>query len=204
MCVMEQNSSFTTQAVLQKFRSLFVFRDDGCIRHIGTTWIWEQRKITDELLLAHLQRKQVIGLCPVKDGKLIWSAIDFDVHGEGTKESLQPDVLATLDNLSRLGIQGHLEDSGRGYHIWVFVEEPVSAEEMKRVLSPVLSGKHAIYAGGNSIRLPLGVYPTDRRIFCCFLKRDFTPYQNQRDYLLNHIHPTPLAEFERVVKLNET
>lgn len=190
--------------VLAKFRQLFVFKDDTIIRHIGTTWLWQETKVTDRLILDHLSRRACIGLCPLRKGEVKWAAVDFDAHGDGPKDALQPEILATLANLDKHGIAAHIEDSGRGYHLWVFFAQPASADAVRKMLAQWIVGRHEIYCDGHSIRLPLGVYPTDKRLFCCFLDRDFCPVPDQRDYLVRRIHPTdPRVLDEALNSLNE-
>jgi len=185
--------------VLTKFRALFVLKDDSIIRHIGSTWIWQETRVTDRLLLDHLARRICIGLCPLRKGEVKWTAFDFDAHGDHSKEDLQPDVLATLTALQAHGIDGHIEDSGRGYHIWVFFEQPLPADPVRRLLARLMAGNHEIYCNGHSIRLPLGAYPENKKFFCCFLDKEFKPFPDQREYLVRRIRPTEMRILERAL-----
>ena len=179
----------TQQQVVQRFRSRLVCRDDHYLRHDGASWERVRGPVTDRVLLAHLARRECIALAPAKNWSLIWAAINFNAHGIQPKQLLQGDVLATLEQLEYHGIGGHIVESGRGYHLWVFLEEPCSAKATQVLLERLTAGDHEVYAGDRAIRLPLGAYHDDRDIFWCFLGRTFEPVEDQRDYLVDNTTP---------------
>ena len=41
------------------------------------------------------------------------------------KEELQENVIQTKQNLTKLNIDSHIEQSGRGFHLWIFFEKPI-------------------------------------------------------------------------------
>lgn len=98
-------------------------------------------------------------------------------------------MLGTLDNLELHGLTGHIVESRRGYHVWLFLEEPCSAKATDVLLARQVAGEHGVFAGERPIRLPLGVHHEDRNLFCCFLDREFRPIEDQRNYLVNVIAP---------------
>lgn len=60
-----------------------------------------------------------------------WGCTDLD---DGYDTSL-PDALAIVYALKKLGVQAHIERSkGKGYHVWVFADQWVPAEIMRRAL----------------------------------------------------------------------
>jgi len=179
----------TQQEVLARFRTLFVHRDDSYFRYDSGSWERVRGAITDQVLYAHLTRRECIALAPAWKWKLKWAAINFNADVIATKTIVQDDVLATLDNLELHGLSGHIVESRRGYHVWVFLEEPCSAKATEVLLERLVAGEHEVYAGERSIRLPLGVHHEERRLFCCFLDREFQPIGDQRNYLVNVITP---------------
>ena len=116
--------------------------------------------------------------------------IEFSADVIATKKALQDDVLGTLDKLDQCGIGGHIVETGRGYQLWVFLEEPCSAKATEVLLDRLMVGEHEVHAGQHPVGLPLGVDCGDREVFCSFLNRIFAPVANQRDYLVHTIPAT--------------
>ncbi len=88
-----------------------------------------------------------------------------------------------------MSIDSHLEQSGRGYHLWLFSEEPILRERIERFVEQFIYYSAELYAGKTKIRIPLGSYQKDKSIFCGFLDDNFNLFENQEQYLLN-IKPT--------------
>ena len=185
-------SMITQQQVLDRFRRLFVCRDDCYHRYDDGGRKWERINgpISDEAILAHLTRRECIALAPVKQFALIWAAIEFTAEIVFTKKTLQDDVLNTLEKLDQCGIGGHIVEIANGYQVWVFLEEPCSAKATEVLLHRLTVGEHVVHAGQGPIGLPLGVDHDDRDVFCGFLNGFFAPVENQRDYLVHMITPT--------------
>jgi len=179
----------TQQEVLARFRALFVHREDRYFRYDSGAWERVRGAITERVVYAHLTRRECIALAPAWKWALKWAAINFNAHGIPTKATLHDDVLGTLDNLERHGLSGHTVESRRGYHVWVFLEEPCSAKATEVLLTRLVAGEYEVYAGESPIRLPLGVHHEDRTLFCCFLDREFQPIDDQRNYLVNVVTP---------------
>ena len=180
----------TQQQVIERFRSLFVCRDDCYHRHDGKSWERVAGPMTDSVILAHLTRRECIALAPVKQFSLTWAVIDFATEVVFTKKTLQDDVLNTLEKLDQCGIAGHIVETGKGYQIWVFLEEPCSAKATEVLLGTLMVGEHQVHAGQSPVGLPLGVDHGDRDVFCCFLSRFFVPVPDQREYLVHTTPPT--------------
>lgn len=176
--------------VIARFRSLFVCRDDGYHRHDGKKWERVTGPLTDEVVLAHLTRRECIALAPAKQFTLTWAAIDFRAQVVATKKTVQDDVQATLDQLDHHCIAGHIVESGRGYQLWVFLEEACSAKATEVLLEKLKQGEHQVYAAKQPVRLPLGLDHEHPEVFCCFVDREFEPVRDQRDYLVNAITPS--------------
>ncbi len=98
--------------------------------------------VTDEVIRHHLSgtdaqgRSFVAGVYPVLSAETCWFlAVDFD---EGDWAA---DALAFLESCTRLGVAGALERSrsGKGGHVWVFFEEPVTASLARKLGAHVLT-----------------------------------------------------------------
>jgi hypothetical protein len=181
-----------SEQALQKYCSLFLHNTLLYIIHSGKTWLTKTSLVTPELISKHLERKITIGLQPEKpDGTVKWLAIDFDAHNDEPKEELQENVIKTKQNLSKLNINSHIEQSGRGYHLWIFFEKPIKRDQIEDFIKRSVYYSAEIYAGKTKIRIPLGSYQKDKSIFCAFLDDNFNQIENQEEYLLN-IKPTSL------------
>ena len=177
----------TRQEVLATFRALFAHRDDSYHRHVNGAWERVQGAVNAQRLFAHLTVREYIALAPAWNWALKWACVNYNARGTPTKATLQGDVLGTLRKLH--GINGHIAESRRGYHVWVFLEDPCSTKATEALLERLVAGEHEVYAGERPIRLPLGVHHEDRELFCCFVDRDFQPIEDQRSYLVNGITP---------------
>lgn len=174
----------------QKYCSLFFHNTSLYIIHTGSTWLTVKQEVTSELIKKHLERQIVIGLCPQKDdGTVKWVAIDFDAHNGEQIETIKENVRKTKENLTKVNIDSHLEQSGRGYHLWLFLEEPILRERIERFIGQFIYHSAELYSGKTKIRIPLGSYQKDKSIFCGFLDDNFNLIENQEQYLLN-IKPT--------------
>jgi hypothetical protein len=183
-----------------KYCKLFLHNNLLYIIHSGKTWLTEKRLVTPDLISKHLERKITIGLQPSKpDGTVKWLAIDFDAHNDEPKEELQENVIKTKENLTKLNIDSHIEQSGRGYHLWIFFEKPILRENIEDFIKKFVYHSAEIYAGKTKIRIPLGSYQKDKSIFCGFLDENFTLIENQEKYLLN-IKPTSLDTIKEAKK----
>ncbi len=182
--------------LLGKYCSLFLHNTSQYIISLSGNWITENREVTPALIQKHLEHKITIGLSPVKeDNTLKWVAYDFDAHNDEPMKELKENVIKTRENLAKVGIDSHIEKSGRGYHLWVFFEEPIAREKIENFLKQFAYHSLEIYAGKTKIRIPLGAYQKDRSIFCGFLDKSFNLIQNQQEYLMN-IKPTLLQTIQ--------
>lgn len=181
-----------SRVILDKYCSLFLYNTSLYIIHNGKTWLTEKRLVTPELINKHLERKITIGLQPLKlDGTIKWLVIDFDAHNDEPKEELQENVIKTKQNLTKFHIDSHIEQSGRGYHLWIFFEKPILRENIEEFIKKFIYHSAEIYAGKTKIRIPLGSYQKDKSIFCGFVDETFNLIENQGAYILN-IKPTNL------------
>ena len=186
---------------LDKYLSLFLHNNSLYIIHTGKTWLTEKQEVIPQLIQKHLERKITIGLCPVReDNTLKWVAFDFDAHNDEPIEEIQENVKKTKENLKKVNIDSHIEKSGRGYHLWIFLEEPILRERIEKFLKRFAYHSAEIYAGKQKIRIPLGSYQKDKSIFCGFLDDNFNLVGNQEEYLLD-IKPTSLETIKQAKKM---
>ena len=181
-----------SSAALQKYCSLFLHNTNLYIIHNGRTWITEKTEVTKDLIQKHLERKITIGLQPQKeDGTVKWAAIDYDAHNDEPIEEIQENLLKTKTNLIKVNIDSHIEQSGRGYHLWILFEEPIQRDSIERLIKQFIYHSAELYAGKQKIRIPLGSYQKNKSIFCGFLDNNLDLIQNQEEYLMN-IKPTSI------------
>jgi len=181
-----------SESAIAKYCNLFLYNTKLYIIHSGRTWLTENKEVTKDLIQKHLERKIIIGLQPQKeDGTVKWAAIDFDVHNDEPMGDIQENLLKTKENLSKVNIDSHIEQSGRGYHLWIFFEEPIKRDSIERLTKQFIYHSAELYAGKQKIRIPLGSYQKDKSIFCGFLDDNLNLIQNQEGYLIN-IKPTSI------------
>jgi superfamily II DNA or RNA helicase len=179
----------------------------------------ENRKllpITDEVILGHLTGKHTIGVYPLLYDETCWFlAADFD------KKTWLEDAKAFLDTCNQIGIPAALERSrsGKGGHVWILFEEPVSASLARKlgfsILTRTLEKRHQLGLDsydrffpnqdtlpkggfGNLIALPLQWAPREKGN-SAFLDQEGIPYPDQWLFL-SCIRKLPLEELETVVQ----
>ena len=158
------------------------------------------RPISDQAVIDHLSAKPTIGVYPLLLDETCWFlAVDFD------GESWHDDSLAFLSASDAMGVPAYLERSrsGRGGHVWIFFDSPVSAAVARdlgaAILTRAMDGRcqmsFASYdrffpnqstmpkgGFGNLIALPLQHGP--RKLGnSVFVSRSFEPYADQWAYL---------------------
>ena len=166
---------------VQKYFNLLLHNNSLYIIHNGRTWLTEKQEVTPELIKKHLERKITIGLQPQKeDGTVKWLAIDFDAHNDEPIEEIQENLLKTKENLRNVNIDSHIEQSGRGYHLWIFFEEPIQRGTIEKLIKQFIYHSAELYAGKQKIRIPLGSYQKDKSIFCGFLDNNLNRSEERR------------------------
>lgn len=92
-----------------------------------------EQPLSQRVLEAHLRGEQGIGVYPVwhnDDGVLMasWGCCDIDT-------GIWSDAFALATTLKAMGMVPHVERSrSKGWHIWVFPEQVVTAAQMRRAL----------------------------------------------------------------------
>lgn len=98
--------------------------------------------LTHKVLKEHLKGERCVGVYPIIDNQVSWFAIDFD----GPKDSQDPFELAwqsavqQAEAFERAGMQVYLERSrsGKGVHVWGFIDTPVAARVVRQAVTPFL------------------------------------------------------------------
>ena len=146
--------------LVKNFSALFAGRTDaygswegGCIK----------QPVTPGSYTKHLWGQEYIGIYPMMDDSTVWwGCSDIDVNDIDQARNIQ---LA----LKLKSIESWVERTVKGFHIWVFANEPVSARVMRRALLAAHSAvkvpakeinpkQEEVSGYGNYVRLP---YPGD-------------------------------------------
>ncbi len=112
--------------------SLFVGRDDAY--GLGSrSPVTVREPLTDSLICDHLKGLKRIGAFLIgKDNTVKTGCIDLD---RDNKNELQKIVAALIEN----NFFPYLERSkSKGYHVWIFFDEPIKAATVRKVLSRIL------------------------------------------------------------------
>lgn len=158
------------------------------------------RPISDQAVIDHLSAKPTIGVYPLLLDETCWFlAVDFDGG------SWRDDSLAFLSASDAMGAPAYLERSrsGRGGHVWIFFDAPVSAAVARDLGAAILTramddrcqmsftsydrffpNQSTMPKGGfgNLIALPLQHGP--RKLGnSVFVSRGFEPYADQWAHL---------------------
>ena len=93
----------------------------------------EKTAVTDDVILAHLTGKQSYGVYLLTGNKTAALAVDFDEDRISLPVSF-------ANAARRCGVQSYIERSkSKGYHVWMFFEEPVPAYKARLVAKRILS-----------------------------------------------------------------
>lgn len=196
-----------SQAQIKIFRSIFFGRDDayGLETPEGHTAVREP--LTDSLIIDHIKGLKRIGSYPILSGNLVkWAVIDIDEDkklpkDEAVKKSIEEATKIYITCLEN-NLFCYLEKSKtRGFHVWIFFDEPIPADKVRMALSKIqkdtnldcevfpkqdsLTSDNGL---GNFVYSPLhGQSTKEGRTL--FLNAQFQPYEDQWQYL-SKIHRT--------------
>ena len=173
--------------------------------------------VTDAVIEAHLTgRQKTIGVYPLLVDETCWFlAADFD------KATWQDDVRAFLKTCVEWQVPAVLERSrsGKGGHVWIFFEAPLSARLARElgtaILTRTMERRHQLGLDsydrffpsqdtmpkggfGNLIALPLQHLPRGNGN-SVFLDANFNPHSDQWAFL-SGIRRMTLAEVEKTVR----
>jgi hypothetical protein len=155
-------------------------------------------------IVDHVYGKRTLGLYQLDDNRTVkWLCFDIDINKrqpesvsqEELRDRIKAHTLAIAKELVKLKGKGTflVEDTGnKGYHIWVFFDQPVDATLAQsvgmwinyKVEAPqgthveVFPKQDAINALGNLVKMPLGVHKKTKRR-CLFVDSTFTQLDDQ-------------------------
>lgn len=119
----------TTQDTLNMFAELFRGRSDVYGHEEGRC---VKQPLTHDVLRRHLDGTEPIGVYPMVpyrgDFWVVWGCSDIDVDDLTAARTIQ-------QALEAAGVTSWVERSrSKGYHVWVFASQPVTASAMRRML----------------------------------------------------------------------
>src|SRR4051812_29686635 len=118
------------QRHLTTYQDLFVNRDDIHARQqVDGSYFLKREPITDQLLINHLAGRVTIGLYGLDVASFAkWAVLDAD--SENGLELLQQ----AHHQLAERDLPSHLEQSRRGGHLWLFMEAPIPASAVRKLV----------------------------------------------------------------------
>lgn len=156
--------------------------------------------ITHAAVLTHLKGDKTLGVYQLgADSTVQWGCIDIDGKkvDEQDRKNYTKEIAREL--YKRMGAKFLVEDSGnKGYHIWIFLKEPVQAKYISALLRDVVTHverkeglttevfpkQSNLQVFGNLVKLPLGLHQkTQQR--CFFVDNQFKPHNDQWSKLKN-------------------
>ena len=181
---------------IKLFRKLFSGQENA-YGIMGSKGAFTKREpLTNDILLRHLRGLDRIGCFPIVSGKTKWALVDVD---ELNQEKVTRVFVACIEN----NLFPYIERSReKGYHVWLFFDEPIEAKDIRKVLEKILQDAQikdceifpkqdwvdSDNGVGNYVFLPLqGQSIKEKRTV--FLNGQFEPYEDQWDHLSN-INPT--------------
>ena len=175
------------------FRSVFQGREDAYGLETDGGPIAVREKLSDEIILDHLNGKKRIGVYPLLHGGLInLAVIDLD---EREQEKVNRICTPCLENHLFPSVE---KSKSKGFHIWFFFNKPVSAKAVRKSLLKILKDigvdcevfpkQNSLTSDnglGNFVFLPLFGQTTKslRRTGTLFLDENFVPFPDQFSYL---------------------
>ncbi|MCL2310847.1 MAG: DEAD/DEAH box helicase family protein [Proteobacteria bacterium] len=156
--------------------------------------------LTDTVIYKHLTGEHTVGLYPLMDdATCCFLAVDFD------EAEWRDDARAFMQSCGELGAPAALEisRSGEGAHVWIFFAAPVSARDVRRLGTAIISytcartrqlkltsydrlfpNQDTMPKGGfgNLIALPLQKRPRENG-FSVFVDADLRPHSDQWRFL---------------------
>ena len=186
---------FLNEELVTQYLTLFRGRGDvygsddgGCVK----------APLTKEVFLRHLSGEEKIGVYPMVPfgdvHKVVWGCSDFDLGIEKSAES----AIKLFDALEAAGITAWIERSrSKGYHVWVFAEEPVSAEIMRNMflVAHQVAGVPATEVNPKQVTLKSGQYGNYVRLPYADCKNVYTENQRMfyRGTMLAGVYKSPVS-----------
>ena len=210
-------------AAIRKFLSLFSGREDVFAIQLSNSYKPIRRSLNYKDIAEHLSGKKTVGVYQLKkDTSIKFAAYDVDIKKtflNNEKRYVYEENAKTVAKklffeLNSEGIKSYLEYTGnRGYHIWIFFDEPILSYKVKPVMETILNRieleegidveifpkQIELHGGlGNLIKVPLGIHrKTNKK--CLFVDTNFENIRNQISYLME-IEENPKSVMEALYK----
>jgi len=179
--------------------------------------------LKEQDVVDHLSGKRTLGVYQLADDDTVkWLCLDVDINkgNDSTADVLinlvQNHTKALAKVLKHLGIPFLVEFSGnRGYHLWIFFEEPVKAKlamSLGRYISSQVEPPNTLHVEvfpkqtsqgtyGNLVKLPMGIHQKTGNP-CEFVSNQFKPLKDQWSALVN-VELYTLEELDACIYDNE-
>ena len=149
-----------SEEVILKFLELFSGREGVYARmwhnsDNSISYSPVQQPFNFQVAKNHLLGNYTVGVYPIRiDNTVIFSVFDIDIkksyledalYNESEFRKLKSGALETAKAIKEVlniyNIISYIEDSGyKGYHVWLFYEQPISAHYIKKFMENVLKG----------------------------------------------------------------
>ena len=185
-----------TQEIINLFRDRFVQRDDCYPRQYsnnGGGYNVIRKKLTDQVIIRHLQGEETIGLYSSSMSLSKWLCIDIDDLEEAAIREVQ-------NHARRFGIPYLTEFSGKkGYHLWIFFDKAYPNKVIRALASEFAFG-HEVFPKqdfilpnglGSLVKAPLGKHQLSDS-WCLFVDRNFMRERDQYGTLANAPRVNPI------------
>lgn len=196
-----------TSEQIKIFRSLFSGRDDAYGLETPQGSIAIREPLTDSIFLNHINGSKRIGTYPILQGDLVkWAVIDIDEEKDLPKDEAVKKSKEEATKLYVTCLENNLfcyleKSKARGFHIWIFLDQPLPAMKIRTALLKILKNvnldceifpKQETLTSdnglGNFVYLPInGESKKEGRTL--FLNAQFNPYEDQWEHL-SKIHRT--------------
>lgn len=199
---MELTNQAKTNLMLNLFcgrKDAYLWEDSGKVRtEFGSLAEW---------IPSHINGENRIGAFPCVNDETKWGLLDLDSEN---KDRINRIYACLLDH----NITPYLERSkSKGFHIWIFLDEPVKASDIRLVLSHIINEAHVEQTSieifpkqdraentGNGVFLPLHGKSVrqDRTVF---INNSYIPYIDQWDFL-SKIKFTKSETIQQIIEEN--
>lgn len=171
----------------------------GRVGSIESQWRSIKHSYTDQDIQEHLLGTKCIGLYPIHESKVKFLCFDIDGQ-DGEHKGFITKILAVFEKLNILSRYYLIEDSGRGYHIWLFFYEFLDSAKVYKFGRIILElaglvvnkdvelfPKQPQVSGGrlgNLVKLPLGRTPRANYKRCWFVNEGFEMVAQDKQWVL--------------------
>ena len=154
---------------IETIASLFVSRSDAyAVQTDSGSWASLKRPVTSEVLIRHIDGQLTAGIYQLDiKSEVKWVCFDFD-DGDAEVDARKLFAHIKTTEYAKAALLEHT--GGRGYHVWIFFEDRVSAWHAKKIAENIVEraevrceifpkeGKLAAGGYGHLVRLPQGIH----------------------------------------------